>query len=75
MCRMSATMPGKRHMRSRSAVRISALTQRLCYLGCACHVMCYISTHRMEVSKEAETSISRWPGLAVPGPVGDHLMV
>ena len=31
--------------------------------------------HLMEVSKDAETSISgRW-GLSVPGPVGDHLMV
>lgn len=31
--------------------------------------------HLMEVSKDAETSMSgRW-GLSVPGPVGDHLMV
>lgn len=31
--------------------------------------------HRMEWSKEADTSMRRAPGLAVPGPVGDHLMV
>jgi len=30
---------------------------------------------RMDVSKEAETSMRRCDALAVPGPVGDHLMV
>ncbi len=31
--------------------------------------------HLIVLSKEADTSMRRWLGLAVPGPVGDHLMV